>query len=56
MLNNPQTYPSPLQFNPERFLSNDEKKAETDHRSICPGILNSQEAPINILMLLVFDI
>ncbi|KAG1811027.1 cytochrome P450 [Suillus variegatus] len=38
MLNNPQTYPSPLQFNPERFLSNDEKKAETDHRSICPGI------------------
>ncbi|KAG1791189.1 cytochrome P450 [Suillus plorans] len=39
-------------------------KLETDHRTICfgfgrricPGILNSQKAPINILMLLVFDI
>ncbi|KAG2080200.1 cytochrome P450 [Suillus discolor] len=37
MLNNPHTYASPLQFNPERFLSNDGKKPETDPRKICFG-------------------
>jgi cytochrome P450 len=37
MLNDPQTYANPVQFNPERFLSNDGKRPETDPRRICFG-------------------
>ncbi|KAG2102493.1 cytochrome P450 [Suillus discolor] len=66
MLNDPQTYASPLQFNPERFLSNDGKKPETDPRTICfgfgrricPGIhLAEASVWISVVMsLAVFDI
>ncbi|KAG2156216.1 cytochrome P450 [Suillus clintonianus] len=46
MLNDPQTYADPSEFNPERFLAKDGKEAETDPRTvvfgfgrrICPGL------------------
>ncbi|KAJ8583010.1 cytochrome P450 [Rhizopogon salebrosus TDB-379] len=37
MLNDPQTYANPSQFNPERFLANDGKEPETEPRTICFG-------------------
>ncbi|KAJ8590892.1 cytochrome P450 [Rhizopogon salebrosus TDB-379] len=37
MLNDPQTYANPLEFNPERFLSKDGKEPETDPRTLCFG-------------------
>ncbi|KAG1756030.1 cytochrome P450 [Suillus lakei] len=37
MLNNPETYANPSQFNPDRFLANDGKKPETEPRTICFG-------------------
>jgi cytochrome P450 len=37
MLNDPQTYANPTEFNPERFLGKDGKEPETDPRTICFG-------------------
>ncbi|KAG0702309.1 cytochrome P450 [Suillus ampliporus] len=37
MLNDPRTYANPSEFNPERFLSQDDKEPETDPRTICFG-------------------
>jgi cytochrome P450 len=37
MLNNPQTYANPSEFNPERFLAKDGKEPETDPRTVCFG-------------------
>ncbi|KAG2152638.1 cytochrome P450 [Suillus bovinus] len=37
MLNDPQTYANPSEFNPERFLSKDGKEPETDSRTFCFG-------------------
>ncbi|KAG2148110.1 cytochrome P450 [Suillus clintonianus] len=37
MLNNPETYANPSEFNPERFLANNGKKPETEPRTICFG-------------------
>ncbi|KAG2366904.1 cytochrome P450 [Suillus spraguei] len=37
MLNDPQTYANPSQFNPERFLDNNGKDPELDPRTICFG-------------------
>lgn len=37
MLNDPERYANPSQFNPERFLANDGKKPETEPRTICFG-------------------
>jgi len=37
MLNDPQIYANPPEFNPERFLSKDGKEPETDPRTICFG-------------------
>ncbi|KAG1820513.1 cytochrome P450 [Suillus subaureus] len=37
MLNDPERYTNPSQFNPERFLANDGKKPETEPRTICFG-------------------
>ncbi|KAG2139993.1 cytochrome P450 [Suillus cothurnatus] len=66
MLNDPQTYANPVQFNPERFLSNDGKRPETDPRRICFGFgrricpgLHLAEASVWIstaMSLAVFDI
>ncbi|KAG2343978.1 hypothetical protein BDR05DRAFT_932514 [Suillus weaverae] len=51
MLNNPQTYANPSQFNPERFLANNAKKPKTEPRTICFGFgrrySQLTEAPIN---------
>ncbi|KAG1864813.1 cytochrome P450 [Suillus subluteus] len=66
MLNDPQTYANPSQFNPERFLTKDGKEPETDPRTICFGFgrricpgLYLAEASIWIsaaMSLAVFDI
>ncbi|KAG2138517.1 cytochrome P450, partial [Suillus clintonianus] len=37
MLNDPQTYANPSEFNPERFLAKDGKEPETDPRAVCFG-------------------
>ncbi|KAG1815026.1 cytochrome P450 [Suillus subaureus] len=37
MLNDPQTYANPSEFNPERFLAKDGKEPETDPRTVCFG-------------------
>ncbi|KAG1872931.1 cytochrome P450 [Suillus subalutaceus] len=37
MLNDPQTYTNPSQFNPERFLDNNGKDPEPEPRTICFG-------------------
>ena len=37
MLNDPELYPNPSEFNPERFLDNDGKRPQTDPRTICFG-------------------
>ncbi|KAG1756032.1 cytochrome P450 [Suillus lakei] len=37
MLNDPERYANPSQFNPERFLANDGKKPETEPQTICFG-------------------
>jgi cytochrome P450 len=37
MLNDPQTYANPSQFNPERFLANNGKEPETEPRTVCFG-------------------
>jgi hypothetical protein len=37
MLNDPQTYANPSEFNPERFLAKDGKEPETDPRMVCFG-------------------
>ncbi|KAG2144265.1 cytochrome P450 [Suillus clintonianus] len=37
MLNDPQTFADPSQFNPERFLDNDGKDPEPEPRTICFG-------------------
>ncbi|KAG2120450.1 cytochrome P450 [Suillus discolor] len=58
MLNNPETYANPSQFNPERFLANDGKKPETEPRTICFSLLLA-EASVWIsaaMSLAVFDI
>ncbi|KAG1879784.1 cytochrome P450 [Suillus subluteus] len=66
MLNDPQTYANPSQFNPERFLTKDGKEPETEPRTICfgfgrricPGIYLA-EASIwisTVMSLAVFDI
>ncbi|KAG1851316.1 cytochrome P450 [Suillus subalutaceus] len=66
MLNDPQTYANPSQFNPERFLTEDGKEPETEPRTICfgfgrricPGIYLA-EASIwisTVMSLAVFDI
>ncbi|KAG1784606.1 cytochrome P450 [Suillus plorans] len=51
MLNDPQTYTNPSQFNPERFLAKDGNEPEMDPRTvcfgfgrrICPGISSSHQ-------------
>ncbi|KAG0699228.1 cytochrome P450 [Suillus ampliporus] len=37
MLNDPQTYPNPSEFKPERFVVQDGKEPETDPRMMCFG-------------------
>ncbi|KAG2104686.1 cytochrome P450 [Suillus discolor] len=37
MLNDPQTYTNPSQFNPERFLAKDGNEPEMDPRTVCFG-------------------
>ncbi|KAG0700053.1 cytochrome P450 [Suillus ampliporus] len=37
MLNDPQTYPNPSEFKPERFVVKDGKEPETDPRTMCFG-------------------
>ncbi|KAG1731607.1 cytochrome P450 [Suillus paluster] len=37
MLNDPQTYANPSEFNPERFFAKDGKEPETDPRTMCFG-------------------
>ncbi|KAG2152859.1 cytochrome P450 [Suillus clintonianus] len=37
MLNDPETYANPSEFNPERFLANNGKKPEPEPRTICFG-------------------
>ncbi|KAG0699195.1 cytochrome P450 [Suillus ampliporus] len=37
MLNDPQTYPNPSEFKPERFVTEDGKEPETDPRTMCFG-------------------
>jgi cytochrome P450 len=37
MLNDPQTYAEPSQFNPERFLAKDGKEPEMEPRTACFG-------------------
>ncbi|KAG2109012.1 cytochrome P450 [Suillus discolor] len=37
MLNDPQAYVNPSEFNPERFLAKDGKEPETDPRTLCFG-------------------
>ncbi|KAG2072078.1 cytochrome P450 [Suillus decipiens] len=66
MLNDPQTYANPSQFNPERFLDNNGKDPEPDPyticfgfgRRICPG-LHLADASVwisTVMSLAVFDI
>ncbi|KAG0709796.1 cytochrome P450 [Suillus ampliporus] len=63
MLNDPQTYANPSEFNPERFLTKDGKEPETDPRTICfgfgrricPGMRNPQRKHDGFLTSLVFD-
>ncbi|KAG2138998.1 cytochrome P450, partial [Suillus clintonianus] len=66
MLNNPQTYANPSQFNPERFLVNNGKKPEPEPRTIafgfgrriCPGLLLAEASTwlSTVRSLAVFDI
>jgi len=66
MLNDPQTYANPSQFNPERFLDNDGKDPEREPRTICFGFgrricpgLHLVDASIwlsTVMSLAVFDI
>lgn len=66
MLNDPQRYANPSEFNPERFLGNDGKEPETDPRTICFGFgrricpgLHLADASIwisAVMTLAVFDI
>ncbi|KAG1840899.1 cytochrome P450 [Suillus tomentosus] len=66
MLNDPQTYSNPSEFNPERFLAKDGKEPEADPRRacfgfgrrLCPG-LHLADASIWIcaaMSLAVFDV
>ncbi|KAG2153775.1 cytochrome P450 [Suillus bovinus] len=66
MLNDPQTYANPSQFNPERFLDNDGRGPEREPRTIsfgfgrriCPG-MHLADASIwisTVMSLAVFDI
>ncbi|KAG1804497.1 cytochrome P450 [Suillus subaureus] len=58
MLNDPQTYANPSQFNPERFLDNNGKDPELEPRTICFG-LHLADASVWIstaMSLAVFDI
>ncbi|KAG2141303.1 cytochrome P450 [Suillus clintonianus] len=66
MLNDPQTFADPSQFNPERFLDNDGKGPEPEPRTICFGIgrricpgLHLADASVwisTVMSLAVFDI
>lgn len=66
MLNDPQKYANPSEFNPERFLAKDGKEPETDPRMVCFGFgrrhcpgLHLADASIWIstaMSLAVFDI
>ncbi|KAG2133604.1 cytochrome P450 [Suillus bovinus] len=66
MLNDPQTYANPSQFNPERFLDNDGRDPEREPRTICFGFgrricpgLHLADASIwisTVMSLAVFDI
>ncbi|KAG1883945.1 cytochrome P450 [Suillus subluteus] len=66
MLNDPERYANPSQFNPEHFLANDGKKPETEPRTICFGFgrhicpaIHFVEASIwlsIVMSLAVFDI
>ncbi|KAG1729789.1 cytochrome P450 [Suillus lakei] len=66
MLNNPEIYANPSEFNPERFLANGGKKPETEPRTtafgfgrrICPGLLFAETSIwlSTVRSLAVFDI
>ncbi|KAG2141325.1 cytochrome P450 [Suillus clintonianus] len=66
MLNDPQTFADPSQFNPERFLDNDGKDPEPEPRTICFGFgrricpgLHLADASVwisTVMSLAVFDI
>ncbi|KAG1840822.1 cytochrome P450 [Suillus subalutaceus] len=66
MLNDPETYANPSEFNPERFLAKDGKEPETDPRTVCFGFgrrlctgLHLADASIwisTVMSLAVFDV
>ncbi|KAG2148122.1 cytochrome P450 [Suillus clintonianus] len=66
MLNDPETYANPSEFNPERFLASDGKEPETEPRTICfgfgrricPGLLHAEASVwlFAVRSLAVFDI